>query len=71
MEITVICSLEQRQEAKRIFAQLAADIQQEHIMPDGIVIDALTNPERVIALLCQYSGKASYCEPVDTLTLRL
>ena len=71
MEITITCSLGQRQEAKRILAQLRAPIREEYIMPDGIVIDALTSPERVIALLCQYSGKASYCEPVDTLTLRL
>lgn len=71
MEVTIICSLEQRREAKRILAQMQAPIQQEYITPEGIVIDALTSPERVIALLCQYSGKASYCEPVDALTLRL
>ena len=71
MEITITCSLEQRQQAKRILAQLCAVIREEYITPDGIVIDALTSPERAIALLCQYSGKASYCEPVDTLTLRL
>ena len=71
MEVTIICSLEQRQEAKRILAQLHAPIREERITPEGIVIDALTSPERIIALLCQYGGKASYCEPVDTLTLRL
>lgn len=71
MEVTIICSLEQRQEAKRILAQLHAPIREEYITPEGIVIDALTSPQRAIALLCQYSGKASYCEPVDTLTLRL
>ena len=71
MEVTIICSLEQRQEAKRILAQLNAPIQKEHITPEGIFMDALTSPEKVIAFLCQYSGKASYCEPVDTLTLRL
>lgn len=71
MEVTIICSLEQRHEAKRILAQLCTIIQKEYIMPEGIVIDAHTSPERVIALLCQYSDKASYCEPVDTLTLRL
>ena len=71
MEVTIICSLEQRQEAKRILAQLCTTIREEYITPEGIVIDALTSPENIIALLCQYSGKASYCEPVDTLTLRL
>ena len=71
MEITVICSLEQRHEAKRILAQLCTTIQKEYITPEGIVVDALISPEKVIAFLCQYSGKASYCEPVDTLTLRL
>ena len=71
MEVTVICSLEQRHEAKRILAQLHAPIRKEYITPENIVIDAHTSPERVIALLCQYSGEASYCEPVDTLTLRL
>ena len=71
MEVTIICSLEQRQEAKRILAQLHAPIRQEYITPESIVIDAHTSPERGIAFLCQYSGKASYCEPVDTLTLRL
>lgn len=71
MEVTIICSLEQKREAKRILAQLSAPIREEYITPEGIVIDALTSPQRAIALLCQYSGKASYCEPVDTLTLRL
>lgn len=71
MEVTIVCSLEQRQEAKRILAQLHAPIREEYITPEGIVIDAHTSPERVIALLCQHSGKASYCKPVDTLTLRL
>lgn len=71
MEVTIICSLEQRHEAKRILAQLHAPIREEHITPEGIFIDALTSPEGVIAFLCQYSGEASYCEPVDTLTLRL
>ena len=71
MEVTIVCSLEQRQEAKRILAQLRTTIQKEYITPKNIFIDAHTSPEMVIALLCQYSGKASYCEPVDTLTLRL
>lgn len=71
MELTIICSLEQRHEAKRILAQLCTTIQKEYITPEGIVIDAHTSPERGIAFLCQYSGEASYCEPVDTLTLRL
>lgn len=71
MEVTIICSLEQRREAKRILAQLCAAIREEYITPEGIVIDAITSPQRAIALLCQYSGKASYCEPVDTLTVRL
>ena len=71
MEVTIVCSLEQRQEAKRILAQLNAPIQKEYITPEGIFMDALTSPQKAIALLCQYSGKASYCEPVDTLTLRL
>lgn len=71
MEVTIICSLEQRQEAKRILAQLCAPIQKEYITPEGIVIDAYAVSKDVIAFLCQYSGKASYCEPVNTLTLRL
>lgn len=71
MEITILCSLEQRHEAKRVLAQLCTTIQKEYITPEGIVVDAHTSPERGIAFLCQYSGEASYCEPVDTLTLRL
>lgn len=71
MEVTITCSLEQRQEAKRILAQLCAVIREEYVTPEGIFIDALASPKRAITLLCQYSGKASYCEPVNTLTLRL
>lgn len=71
MEVTIICSLEQRQEAIRAFARLDAAIQQEYVTPEGIVMDATASHKKVTAFLCQYSGKASYCEPVDTLTLRL